>query len=161
MNLGKELRLYLLAITFFVGIFTLGKRILAPVDKSITFTFPNEVALHNWQSLASEPLANIKGDNLNSVAGKHYQYTSNNHKMTIEARYLVSTNGDIQKLIEKSSLIEPSLAKSLLVNRYADKVGFYSLFSQNKRAYLSACINPRGGSTVTPEQFTDNRNTYD
>ncbi|HEY9692549.1 MAG TPA: cyanoexosortase A system-associated protein [Oculatellaceae cyanobacterium] len=160
MNLWKELRLYILAITFFVGISTLGKRILAPVDKSIAFSFPNEVALHNWQSLASEPLTNIKGENFNSVAGKHYQYISNNQKLTIETRYLVSTNGDTQQLIEKSSLI-PSFDKSLLVNRYSDKVGFYSLFSHNKRAYLSACINPRGGSTVTSEQFTDNRNTYD
>ncbi|MGB3208936.1 MAG: cyanoexosortase A system-associated protein [Crinalium sp.] len=160
MNLWKEIRLYLLAITFFVAIFTLGKRILVPVDKSITFNLPNEVALQNWQGLASEPLANIQGENFTSVDGKHYQYISNNQKLTIEARYLISTNGDIQKLIEKSSLI-PSLDKSLLVNRYSDKVGFYSLFSHNKRAYLSACINPRGGSTVTSEQFTDNRNTYD
>lgn len=160
MNLWKELRLYLLAITFFVGVFILGKRILAPVDKSITFTFPQKVALQNWQSLASEPLANIQGENFNSVAGKHYQYISNNQKLTIEARYLVSTNGDIQKVIEKSSLI-PSLDKSLLVNRYSDKVGFYTLFSHKQRAYLSACINPRGGSTVTSEQFTENRNTYD
>jgi cyanosortase A-associated protein len=38
-------------------------------------------------------------------------------------------------------------------------IGHYGLFSYQDKAYLTACINPRGGTTFTKEQFSDQRNT--
>ncbi|MBD2176110.1 cyanoexosortase A system-associated protein [Pseudanabaena sp. FACHB-1998] len=37
-----------------------------------------------------------------------------------------------------------------------DPIGFHVILSSQNRSYLTSCINPRGISTVTREQFDDN-----
>ena len=40
-------------------------------------------------------------------------------------------------------------------------MGYYILYNDKKNAYLTSCINPRGGSTVNSSQFMQNRYKHD
>lgn len=159
----KSLRISLLATTFGGVLFVMGKSIFSPIASNRTvapFIFPSEVPLQNWQLLASRPLAAQATGNEKTLSGRHYQYIHNGLLLDIEMRYIVDTDGDVQLLLQHFSFIPPSVTDVL--NLYQrQEGGFYSLFVQQKKAYLSACINPYGGSTVTNVQFVQNRNTYD
>jgi cyanosortase A-associated protein len=59
---------------------------------------------------------------------------------------------------------DPSLSspgETAPILRSTPETGSYSLEIQEERAYLRACINPRGPSAITYEQFIQNRYTYD
>jgi cyanosortase A-associated protein len=57
-------------------------------------------------------------------------------------------------------VLSPSDRASIVV-RHSQKIGFYRLSVETNRAYLRSCINPRGPSAITYEQFIKNRYTYD
>jgi cyanosortase A-associated protein len=165
MILQKQVRLPILAITFCGLLLTLGQTVLDPnIGKPTTFSFPAEVPLPKWQQQTSRPLPDKTSDkrlkDFEVIAGRHYSYISNTRALDIEMRYLINTNGAMQQLSLDYTSIKPLSGKSLMVIRQAEGVGFYGIFNHNGRAYLSACINPRGGSTVTEQQFADNRDKY-
>lgn len=161
MSLQKKVKIYILAITCGGLLLTLLKTVLDPnIGKPTPFSFPAEVPLPQWQQQASRPLPEKKGEYITLTVGRHYSYTSNPRSLDIEMRYLLSTDGNLQKLTSDYTTIKPPRGNSLLVIRQADGVGFYGLFNHKGRAYLSACINPRGRSTVTDKQFADNRDKY-
>lgn len=81
--------------------------------------------------------------------------------LNIEMRYEVETDGDVKQFIKNNTAIQFLLDQPLLVVRQQEGVGFYGVFVYQKRAYLDACINSRGGSTFTKEQFSYNRIQYD
>jgi len=56
-------------------------------------------------------------------------------------------------------ILKSSPGKLELAN--TQRVGFHGILQQQNRLYLSSCINPRGRTTVTDEQFRYNRNTRD
>ncbi len=157
----KPLRVFLLIAIFGSVLTVVGKSLLfssAPFQATSTnFTFPASVPLPEWQQLQSTPIENNPTSNL--LFARRYQYQQNSLPLDIEMRYIIKTNGDIKQMMEKHLNSETSPAK-LTIN-HKEGIGFYSLAATPERAYLSSCINPRGGSTVTAEQFRDNRNTYD
>lgn len=128
------------------------------------FIFPNQIELKSWQLIKTEslPLNNIK-TSLQSdriTAEKHYSYFKNGVPLEIKMRYVIGTKGNLIELINQQS----SIPKQLLENADIEKipgVGYSILFSHNKRAYLNACINSRGNTTVTPQQFSHNRYSQD
>ncbi|MCT7983579.1 cyanoexosortase A system-associated protein [Laspinema sp. A4] len=157
---GEKLRIFLLALILGGLVSVLGKILLYPTSSKSTvtpFNFPQNIPLTDWQTLQSEPIQQDQESNI--VAGTLYQYHKNNLYLDIEMRYLIKTNGDIQKMREKHLDAETSPGK--LTIHHQEGIGFYGLAATAERAYLSSCINPYGGSTVTNEQFRNNRNTYD
>ncbi len=76
-------------------------------------------------------------------------------------RYMVKTHGNVKSFIEKYYSLPLSSGQPTLVLRQQANTGFYNLFTYQQRAYLSTCINSRGGSTVTAPQFRRNRLIYD
>jgi cyanosortase A-associated protein len=44
--------------------------------------------------------------------------------------------------------------------KYQNKIGYHFLFEYNNKAYLSACLNRVGESTVNDEQFSKNKYKY-
>jgi cyanosortase A-associated protein len=156
----KQARISFLIIIFGSVFFVLGKSILTPsVTKYSTtslFIFPSKVPLTGWQSLASRPLPESKSEFLQAIAEKHYQYTRDGRILDIEMRYFTGTDGDVSNYIRSYTSLVPSFSLGDRAN-----VGFYGLLADRQRAYLSACINPRGGSTVTGGQFMQNRYLYD
>ncbi len=175
MNYWKSTRISFLSFTLFGVLLVLTKSILFPASSNRTvtaFVFPSVVPLNGWQPLASNPLVTQRyatescrgcvkqaqaNKQVNNLSGRQYQYIQNNLSLNIEMRYLVNTVGDVQEYIKQNTNIP--LAK--VTPRQQTGIGYYNLFTDRGKAYLSTCINPRGGSTVTDRQFKQNRNTYD
>lgn len=152
----KENRIKFLALIFGAGILVLGKSILFPnpnqpiVNK---FVFPQEVPLGEWQPSVVTPAKSLIKDNPDLLAQKHYRYLKNDLVLDIEMRYLQNFyHADIGVYIQRNL----GITSSSLV-RHQKEVGYYGLGVDKQTAYLSTCINPRGGSTFTHPQFRDNR----
>lgn len=168
MSLWKQLRIPLLVFAFANVLFVFGKSILDPTvgKRTITpFVFPSVVPLPQWQWVASQPLENqtVERPPFGKLVlpGIHYRYVQNDLPLDIKMRYEVETDGDGKRFIKDNTAIQVSLTQPLVVVRQHEGLGFYGLFVYQKRAYLDACINPRGGSTFTQEQFSYNRIHYD
>jgi cyanosortase A-associated protein len=178
MIIWKQLRTPLLVLTFASIFLVLGKVIILPTQDKRTvtpFVFPQEVPLPQWQFVSSHPLPSggtekqgSRGEEMTSVVShqkenkkiqpdselisqKHYQYTQNNLPLNIEMRYL--TQYDVSDLIKKYTSIS-----SKAVVHHKEGMGYYGLGVDRQQAYLSACINSKGNTTFTGEQF--NRNQY-
>ena len=153
-----KIRIFLLEIQVSGVIFVLGRSILYPTVEDNTVTplvFPTDVPLPQWQLVETSPVnsrlvkppAYISGK---YVSGKRYYYIQNDLSLEIEMRHLVKTNGDLK------SFIKSYTGQLLPVLREQEGVGFYSLFVDQKQAYLDTCVNPYGYSTVTADQFRRN-----
>jgi cyanosortase A-associated protein len=156
----KPLRIFLLVVTFGSIFAALGKSLLYPTSTQATatpFDFPENLPLASWQPLESVPLEENKEANL--ISGRLYAYQQNNRLLEIEMRYVIKTNGNVQRMEEQYR--HQKISPGPLTIHHQEGIGFYGLAATPDRAYLSSCINPYGGSTVTGEQFRNNRNTYD
>ncbi len=157
----KQVRIWLLAVIFVCVFGILSKSIFYPGGNQQVFKpydFPATVPLPEWQIVESAPIAK-KTDDPNLWAGQHYRYLQNQLPLDIEMRYLIRTDGKIESLIPKYTGVQFSAGKLALHPH--PELGYYAVWVHQERAYLSACINSRGGSTVTADQFSENRNTYD
>ena len=163
----RQYRQVLLALTCFSVFFTLGKFNLDPTagNRPVTaFAFPKVVPLPGWQLLESrslgKPIASLP-QGVNVLAGSQkYFYKQNNQHLEIDMRYMVGTWGDIYAYFKKYSSINLQSGQLYQNLRQRQGVGFYTLFVYQQRAHLTACINPRGRSTVISDQFLANRQTH-
>jgi cyanosortase A-associated protein len=152
----ERFRLGLIVVLFSSILIVLAKINLFPNQKTtVTFTLPSTVSLLGWQSRTSEP---IHENYPNFQSGRKFQYHQNKTTIDAEMRHLINTDGDVKQYLERYRSM--SLTQAPLM-RYQTGVGFYGLVTDSDRAYLSACINPRGESTFTGIQFGRNRNTLD
>lgn len=165
----RQYRQVLILLTFAGVFFTLGRFGLDPNagNRPVTpFAFPSKVPLPGWQLWESHSLAKPEASGLpNSgepvlVARHKYRYQQSNRHLEIEMRYLVGTWGHVYTYLNDYSSIQLKPDLQLPSLRQHQGVGFYSLFVYQGRSHLSACINPRGRSTVTSTQFLANRHTY-
>jgi cyanosortase A-associated protein len=119
------------------------------------FQFPSQIDVSGWKFQSSNDFTNLKG---NAIAAKQYFYTSpTQDTLQIDVLYI---NG-IVSIPQSLGIIDLKYLRNSLDIRYSQNVGYYALFTDQKRAYLSSCINPRGTATVTEDQFISNRNRYD
>ena len=90
--------------------------------------------------------------------GKSGKSSRPSHLVTVEL-YYGSNNGDLQHKLEIAfgETKSPKFQISPKQNSY----GWYRLFTYNQKAYLTSCINVRGGTTLNEAQFLANRNRYD
>ncbi|MBD0265216.1 MAG: cyanoexosortase A system-associated protein [Tolypothrix sp. Co-bin9] len=157
MFIWKQFRIPLLALTFSSVLLVLGKVILLPSPEKGTltpFVFPEAVPLAQWQLKATSPLPEPTEEHPELIAQKHYQYIQNDLPLNIEMRYV--TDGNLRELMRKYT----SISSSAVVRQH-QKVGYYGLLVDRQRAYLSACINPQGGSTFTPQQLNGKQYLYE
>lgn len=158
----KPLRIFLLALTFSSVLVVVGKSLLDsnPEQGSSTdFSFPPDIPLTEWQPLESDSLEDENASNLVSGRLYRYQHQENKNSLDIEMRYIINTDGDIKTLLNQH--LDSETYPGKLTIHHQEGIGFYGIAATPERAYLSSCINPHGGSTVTAEQFRNNRNTYD
>ncbi len=158
----KPLRIFLLALTFSSVLTVVGKSLLYSNPEkgpSADFNFPPDLPLTEWQPLESESLEDKKTSNVVSARRYRYQHPQNELSLDIEMRYVLDTDGNIKTLLNKH--LDSETYPDKLTIRHQEGIGFYGIAATTERAYLSSCINPYGGSTVTAEQFRNNRNTYD
>ena len=126
---------------------------------AVNFVFPKSISLPNAELLYSgavnsylvQPPAYISG---NFISGRYYRYLYHEKYLDIEMRYLTNTSGNLKSFItSKIGELYPALKQN--------KKGFYSIYADEDKAYLDACIGSRGGSTVTNDQFNRDRLIYD
>jgi cyanosortase A-associated protein len=115
------------------------------------FNAPIRVDLPSYNFINSE----------NIQQGKMYQYELDRNKYDIEVRYFSQTQGDTVKYLEKFKDIKISTQEELEKSIVNSNSGYYSLIKINNKAYLNACVNPNGGSTVLARQFKYNRTVHD
>ncbi|MEH2160640.1 MAG: cyanoexosortase A system-associated protein [Nostoc sp.] len=130
-----------------------------------TSILPDSLALKSWQQVKAKSWSNQNSDiPINTQVAivrsqKDYSYVRNDQRLDLQMRYSMNTRGESNPFLDQ---INANLAKDSKNNiKYVKGIGYYLLYSDSKQAYLTACINPRGGSTVTSAQFMQNRYTYD
>jgi cyanosortase A-associated protein len=171
MNLGKLGRIMLLIGLFGSSLPVLSNSVLGTsqvINRTpAPFTFPNQVPLPTWTSMGSGTVVPPAPQNGTAVVGQHYRYSRNQQPLDIEMQYITGSdngngdadgNGDVQRLLQRFTKIPPLSTRTAIIRQHPE-TGFYSLFTHQQTAYLSACINPQGISTATEEQFQRNRST--
>jgi cyanosortase A-associated protein len=157
-KMSSKFRLVFIKIQFAFIVIVLLKLIFQPIvklDRLNSFVFPQAVPLAEWQLLKSKPLLSLPYKNNEFIAGKYiagnyYQYKQNNLSLNIEISYWIDTDGNLKSFIKNyTGELLPVLYKQ-------EEIGFYSMFVHQQKAHLTACINPRGYSTVTTDQFKRN-----
>jgi cyanosortase A-associated protein len=136
------------------------------VDGSIgqptLFIFPEQIdfAKAQTQQLVAKPDNIVDSQEFlgkpKYLFGKKYQYSIDGLPIEINLRYAVGTEGSIYSYLKGITDIQISEDQLRQKSIRKDPVGYYATFTHQNRAYLTACINPRGISTVTQEQFIDN-----
>lgn len=126
--------------------------------------FPERLALTGWESGETEPLRETRPQAdavYNRVrSGQSYRYFQAGIPLELELRYMITTSGDIHSYLRSQGLF-PEAGFQHQEIRELPEIGTYKLFADQQQAYLSACINPDGSSTVTAEQFQRNRLVHD
>ena len=156
----KSVRIYLLAITLAGVLLVAGKLIFYPSIGNYyetKFEFPESVPLAEWKMQQTAPLEITKTSEFKTA--RKYEYQKDGMALEIEMRYAVNTIGDVEGMMKGHTILKSSPGKLVLANTQG--TGFHGILQKQNRLYLSSCINPRGGSTVTREQFRYNRNTSD
>lgn len=125
----------------------------SPDSQTAVNPLATSVPLPEWQFLDSKPLSNSE-----AIFGRQYRYRKGPLNLTADQYYMIS-DGNVSRYLFVYSPVHTANA-ALKIKLHPD-VGYYGLVSYKGHAYLSACINPRGGSTVTEQQFTQNRYRHD
>ena len=155
MPFWKPLRIVLLATTALSAVGVLGHTILGKTSEPRqvkTVSLPSTVPLPEWKFSSSQPMVD--------PIGKTYDYRQSDRKLHIEVRY-VDRPGPNETLFRQydPNRVSPGMPATEL--RQHSETGFYSLSVYEEQAYLRSCINPRGGSAITYNQFIRNRYTSD
>jgi cyanosortase A-associated protein len=149
-------RMTLLVLSFSSALFVLGKAIVTPkvAETPLSYSLPTTVPLADWQAGASAVLPSIP----EAIAGQEYPYRRPEQSLKVELRYMIG-DGDVNRFLFVHTPIQQD--NNRLVLKYQPTIGFYGVLPHQGRAYLSACISPRGESTVTAQQFVQNLRTHD
>jgi cyanosortase A-associated protein len=125
-----------------------------------SYRFAEQAKLSGWTALPSENMAINRPIPAyrQLIASKLYHFQQLGQKLDIQTMYLVDTDGDVQNFAQDFT---PSQLSQKPTERHRAGLGFYQLSTQGTRSLLSACINPRGETTVTAAQFAQNRRTFD
>jgi len=150
----QKLHSSLLAIAALGVLATLIRIVLSPPAQTATlaaYTFPETIDLPNWSLQKSK--------SLKDPTGHEYFYTQENQQLEIEARYINQPHPN-EKIFRQFDMKPNRNGESQRIG-YMKNIGHYSLSVENNRAFLRTCINPRGESTITYNQFIENRYTSD
>ncbi len=136
---------------------TAGRQLLPNI------AFPDRLSLNGWHTTEATSLAATRRDAPIASGsglvqfGKQYRLHKNNQQLEVQMHYVVNTKGEPIPFLGPTNLVK-DVQKNMLK---LDGIGYYELKNDARLAYLTACINPRGGSTVTSAQFNHNRFNYD
>lgn len=155
-------RLTFLSVVFGGGILTLAKVLFfppAPPSQAYASLFSGAPELMGWQFDETTPLDLQERGQGELITAATYTYTQEEHNLAIDMHYLVHLDPNLRNLMLKYGKNTPAatIESTLRHNEF----GYYSIFSDAAGTYLSSCINPTGGTTVTAAQFTQNRYTND
>ncbi|VEP12229.1 conserved hypothetical protein [Hyella patelloides LEGE 07179] len=123
-----------------------------------TFAFPEQIPLPFWEYRGNQAInvSKLNSEKSQDViqSANRYQYQENDTRLDIEVYYLTDTRGNVESLLVEQTKITPESLKTQEIEQQDN--GYYSIFSDRDRTYLSSCLNPTGNSTVTQKQFSQN-----
>ncbi|PSF37981.1 cyanoexosortase A system-associated protein [Aphanothece hegewaldii CCALA 016] len=158
-NKWEGFRISLIALALGGVAVVLGNEFLSgkkEQETAIKVTLPAQIPLSNWQFIKSNPIA-AKNENKSDI-GQLYQYRNGNDTLEIDTRYQFYTDGNASRLLMVYQRIPP--ATLIPQTKYKKDLGYYYLFDYQNKAYLSACMPPKGETTVTQQQYVNNRSRY-
>jgi cyanosortase A-associated protein len=123
--------------------------------------FPPTIPLPGLEPVTQEPLTDPEAPRKATKAlyrvSHRYVYRDNaqGKPMVIAVRYLFRTDGNVPALINDIAKLTIAEAETSQTQEDA-QLGHYTYFRYQGQVYLSACLNPRGQTTVTSTQFEDN-----
>jgi cyanosortase A-associated protein len=143
----------------------------ASLQAPVAFNFPQNVPLPDASISAAKPLA--AKDKVG--AGQSYRYTAPSQPSAVtsksaagkpqvidlEIRYItdgVANRPTMDAMLPMFNNIPAKVVLAPSTMKEQPGLGFYSLFVDKKTAYFGTCINPRGITTVTGDQFHANSN---
>jgi cyanosortase A-associated protein len=164
MSFWERIRVLLLSVTCISTLVVFASVIFSPTlgkNSFAEYTLPQ--ALSNWQFLKSNDLPTSSPEALSGndaiPSAKRYQFMHNNIPLEMENRYVVHTDGNLNRLLKRYQKVPLSSNPSIAV-REKPGIGFYGISSAQEKSYLDACINQRPGSTFTQAQFMANQTNY-
>ena len=152
-SIWQPLRMALLAVTFTGAVGVLVRTVTAPKAESAAIAASSplaQVPLEGWQLADTRSLA--AGEDL--PAGSQFQYRKGDTALDVQVR-MMPGDGNISRFLFVHTPIRA--ANAGLQIRNDPRVGDYGVLQHDGKLYLSACVNPRGSSTVTEQQFMQNR----
>ncbi|MEB3336756.1 MAG: cyanoexosortase A system-associated protein [Leptolyngbyaceae bacterium] len=157
---------FVLGVTCSSILLVLARVTFAPsLGTSSPYEFPDTVPLPHWQFQGSSALSLPTRLNNDGTPvpwfGQQYRYQQPQTTLTIDMYYLPTSLGNMQNDLQGTSPLFAENTSPPWMKARQGTTGFYGLFHTPDQAYLTACINPRGASTVTADQFVHNRNTHD
>lgn len=169
--LQSSLRIPVLAVLFSGALLVVGRAIVTPKlpDAPVSVAaFPPTVPIEGWQLTTTAALKPTE----DGIGGQSYQYRQNSQGnqgnqgsqgnqnysnapvLDVELRKMTG-DGNVSRFLFVYSSVKQGNDK--IQERQRSETGAYALLSHAGRAYLTACINPEGNSTVTEQQFIQNR----
>jgi cyanosortase A-associated protein len=128
------------------------------------YHFPETVPLAGWEAIGTEPLRDAREDVARApdvvLAGQRYRFRRDGAVLDAELRYVAGTLGDIAVLLRDQSGIPREVFRQREL-QHDPAIGWWCLFTHESRTHLDACINPRGGTTVTDAQFRATHRAHD
>jgi cyanosortase A-associated protein len=163
-NNKHKLRFGLLAVLASGSLLIFGRSLLDnSIGKPTPLIFPDKIELAQAQLKVSqikptEPIVDTKSffGQPKFMTGSRYEYLVDDLPVSIDLRYAVGTDGDLYVLVKELTEAKIDEDQFRLKSVRKDPIGYYFVFDYQNRLYLTACVNPRGISTVTREQFDDN-----
>lgn len=163
----QKWRLPCLATTWIVLVFAAIYQVFVPTAGRQLLpanAFPDRLSLNGWHLAKATEIKSPLTDALVTSgsglvqSGKQYRLLKNNQQLEIQMHYVVNTKGEPISDVESTKTRVKDIQKKIIE---LDGIGYYELKNDGNLVYLTACINPRGGSTVTRAQFNQNRSNYD
>jgi cyanosortase A-associated protein len=115
-----------------------------------TFDYPDQVTLPSWQFKTSEK-AIVEG----KPAGQQYTIQKDDLTVKITAFHQPHSDGNISRLLVAYTKAKPA---TVYIHPLEHRdTGYFGAFVFEHQAYISACLNPHGLSTVTEQQFVSNQ----
>ena len=128
--------------------FTILVALFILLNKSDKYAFPQNIALQEWESINTKKIIT----NEKQIEGRKYQRETNNN-LDIEVYYIPNSTGDNSKII--SQYLELDSDPENLTVKQNINIGFYGLFSEGNKAYLTTCIHAQGKIAFTNQQFAE------
>ncbi|WP_299487915.1 cyanoexosortase A [Acaryochloris sp. IP29b_bin.137] len=125
------------------------------------FAFPRQVPLPSAQLVQSTSLPGQRRNAYSEILTQHqYQYQARGHRVQIQMSYVTGTMGDLGIFLANYPLNGQRLKTQPNLQIRQQGANFYALYTHRNQAYLSACFDPGGLSTVEEGQFIQNWNSH-
>ncbi len=119
------------------------------------------LSLNNWQLISTKKLNTPKLDVAPHfeamLSGQSSHYLQGNNNLDLERYYVVNTGqNQMNEWLNYLAGNSKDIKRHIRHNKY----GYYLLTNDHNQAHLVSCINAKGESTVTQEQFEENSKNF-